>query len=495
MPHRALRPSIAVATLPILVLALLGCATETPSRHGPRQSPGSELVRRMTVPPLQVTIPRVGREVERLVLPNGIILYLAEDRALPVLDAYAVFRAGSLYEPTTRPGVAQLTASQLRNGGTTRLPFKTLNEELEVMGASMEASLSAEAISLTLNALAKDADQALQLFAEVLREPAFDPQPLQTSKGRVIEDLRRLVDNPGQLMAREFARTMYTDAHPLGRLLTPEQVQAIQPEDLRAYYRRFFHPNNMLLAVVGDFSREQMAAKIRGIFGDWPPADTFELPPVPKVPLRFEPAVYIIPRSLTQASVTLGHFGIDRFNPDRYAIELMDHILGASGFTSRIPDRVRTEEGLAYSVGTTFPTTTRDISLFRATVQTKNENVPRAVTAILEEMTRIQRQPVAPEELDRAKDAIFNSFVFRFTSRFATVVQLLRLDFDGYPLDYYDTLLDRYRAVTVTDIQRVARQYLHPDALTILIVGDASKFESAMAAFGPVHRLAVAPSG
>jgi predicted Zn-dependent peptidase len=251
----------------------------------------------------------------------------------------------------------------------------------------------------------------------------------------------------------------------------------------------------MLLAVVGDFSREQMAAKIQAIFGDWPAADTFELPPVPKVPLRFEPAVYIIPRSLTQASVTLGHFGIDRFNPDRYAIELMDHVLGASGFTSRIPDRVRTEEGLAYSVGTSFPTTTRDISLFRATVQTKNENVPRAVTAILEEMTRIQRQPVAPEELDRAKEAIFNSFVFRFTSRFATVVQLLRLDFDGYPLDYYETLLDRYRAVTVADIQRVARQYLHPDAVTILIVGDAPKFEPAMAAFGPVHRLAVGPSG
>jgi predicted Zn-dependent peptidase len=205
--------------------------------------------------------------------------------------------------------------------------------------------------------------------------------------------------------------------------------------------------------------------------------------------------VFIIPRNLAQASLTLGHFGITRFNPDRYAIELMDSILGGGGFSSRIMERVRTEEGLAYSVGTTFPTSSRDISLFRATAQTKNENVPRAVSAILEEMVRIQQEPVSQEELDRAKEAIINSFVFRFTSRFGIVVQLMTLEFNGYPPDHLETLLDRYRAVTVADIQRVARQYLHPDATTIFVIGDPTKFESAMASFGPVHRLPVETPG
>jgi len=156
---------------------------------------------------------------------------------------------------------------------------------------------------------------------------------------------------------------------------------------------------------------------------------------------------------------------------------------------------VRAEEGLAYSVGTAYPTTSRDISLFRATLQTKNENVPRAVAVILEEMARIQRQPVTEEELDRAKEAIINSFVFRFTSRFSTVVSLLMLEFDEYPPDYYETLLDRYRAVTSAEIQRVARQYLHPDAATIVIVGDAPKFEPAMATYGPIHHLTVETPG
>jgi predicted Zn-dependent peptidase len=448
----------------------------------------------MTFPPLRVTIPRMGREVERHVLANGSILYLAEDHSLPILDVNVVFRAGSLYEMPGRPGVAQFTASQLRNGGTARLAAEALNEELEVLGASLEASVSTEAISLTLNTLAKDADHALQLLGEVIRQPAFDPKPLQTSKGRVIEDLRRLADNPSQLLAREFTRRLYTAAHPLGRPLTPAQVEDIQPDDLRAHYRRFLHPNNMLLAVVGDFRRDEMAAKIQALFGDWP-SSPLDLPPLPKVQPRYERGVYIIPRGLAQASLALGHFGINRFNPDRYAIELMDFILGSSGFTSRIMERVRSEEGLAYSVGPSFPTTSRDLSLFRATAQTKNENVPRAVAAILEEMARIQQQPVSQAELDRAKEAIVNSFVFRFTSRFGTVVQLMTLEFNGYPLDYFETLLDRYRAVTVADIQRVATQYLRPDATTILIVGDATKFESAMGTFGPVHRLSVDTPG
>lgn len=495
MRRQCLRSVSPVTTLLALVLSLLGCATDAPSRHGPRESPGSMLVRGMPVAPLQMTIPRVGREVERRVLPNGIILYLAEDRSLPVLDVHVVFRAGRLYEPSTRPGVAQFTASQLRNGGTTGLAFKALNEELEVMAASIEAGVSTEAISLTLNVLAKDADRALPLLGEVVRRPAFDPEPLRTAKGRVIEELRRLTDNPPQLLAREFARTLYTEAHPLGRPLTPAQVEAIQREDLLDYYRRFFHPNNMMVAIVGDFSREEMAAQIQGLFGDWPAAAVLDLPPMPAVQPRFDHGVYIIPRSLSQASVTLGHFGINRFNPDRYAIELMDLILGGGGFTSRIMERVRAEEGLAYSVGTAFPTTSRDISLFRATLRTKNENVPRAVAAVLEEMARIQRQPVTPEELDRAKEAIINSFVFRFTSRFSTVLQLLTLEFDGYPLDYYETLLDRYRAVTAADIQRVAGEYLHPGSATILVVGDAPKFESAMAPFGPVRHLSVDSSG
>jgi zinc protease len=169
----------------------------------------------------------------------------------------------------------------------------------------------------------------------------------------------------------------------------------------------------------------------------------------------------------------------------------MDMILGGGGFSSRIMERVRTEEGLAYSVSSSFPTSTRDVGLFRVTVQTKNENVPRAARTILEEMAHMRDSLVTPAELNGAKEAIINSFVFRFTSRFSVVTQLLMLEFDDYPPDYLDTLLDRYRAITREDVQRVARQYLRPDVTTILVVGDTARIESALAAFGPVSRLPV----
>ena len=445
----------------------------------------------MTFPPLQLSIPRVGREVERRVLPNGLVLYLASDRSLPVFKAYAVFRAGSLYEDAAAPGAAQFTASQLRSGGTEALAPDVLNEELEVLGVSIETGVSPETISLTLNALAKDAERALQLLADIVRRPAFNPDPLETYRGRVVEDLRRVAENPSRLMMQEFARVMYTDAHPSGRPLTTAQARAIRRDDVLAHFRRFVRPDNMFLAVVGDFSPDQPAAMVQAGLGDWTARGPLDLPALPAVEPRFESGVYLLPRALAQSSVVLGHFGIRRSNPDRYAIQIMDMILGGGGFTSRIMERVRTEEGLAYSVSSSFPTSTRDIGLFRVTVQTKNENVPRAAHAILEEMARIRSAPVTPAELAGAKEALINSFVFRFASRFSVVTQLLMLEFDEYPPDYLEGLLDRYRAVTREDVQRVARQYLRPDAATILVVGDTARFESDLAALGPVRRLAV----
>jgi zinc protease len=256
-----------------------------------------------------------------------------------------------------------------------------------------------------------------------------------------------------------------------------------------AHFQRFVRPDNMFLAVVGDFSVDELAAKVQARLGDWNASGPVNLPTMPAVEPRFERGVYVLSRNLTQSNVVLGHFGIRRSNPDRYAIQIMDMILGGGGFTSRIMERVRTEEGLAYSVFSAFPTTTRDVSLFRVTVQTKNENVSRAVATILEEMSRMRDTPVTEAELEGAKEALINSFVFRFTSRFSVVTQLLTLELDDYPPDYLDTLLDRYRAVTREDVQRVARQYLRPDATTILIVGDGERFEAGLPAFGPVRRL------
>jgi zinc protease len=482
-----------LAHLGLFALALAGCVTPPPVQTGIARSPGAELIARLRYPSLQLAIPRVGREVQRRTLPNGMVLYLASDHSLPTLNVSAVFRTGSYYESAGAPGVAQLTASLLRTGGTAEWPFEQLNEELEVRAITLESSVGPETMTVRLNSLASEADRALELLAGILRRPAFDPRPLQTAKDAMVEDLRRVAENSSRLLSREFARIMYTEAHPGGRPLTPAQIRSLQRTDVLAHAARFIRPDNLWLAVVGDFDVEELAAKVQAHFGDWSSPGPADIPPLPRIEQQAGRGVHLLSRTLTQSSVVLGHYGIDRTNPNRYAIDVMNLILGGGGFGSRIMDRIRTEEGLAYSVFSVFPTAGRDVSVFRVLLQTKTQSVPHAVAAVLEEMARLKAAPVAQRELDAAKDALINSFVFRFTSRFGTVSQLMLLEVEEERLDYYDVLLDAYRAVTIADVQRVAHQYLQPERMTIMVVGDTATLAPLLEAFGPVHTVTAPP--
>jgi len=492
----------AAAAVVVLGLLVAGCAAG-PDRQpagappaaearGGARSPGFLEIRRMAFPPLDLAFPRVGREVERRVLSNGLVVFLYPDRRLPLVEATAMVRGGTAYEGDDAWTAMVLLGSQLRAGGTAATPAAALDAALERMAASIETGAGPEAITASLNVLSRDVDRGLDLLAQVLRTPAFDPGKFRVAQGRLLEDIRRRDEEPARLAARTFSRLLYTDRHPEGRELDPEKVRAVTPDHLRALHARYLHPNNMLLAVAGDFDPAEMTARLERTLGAWP-AGAVALPPLPRADGRFRPGVFLVPRPLDQATVLLGHLGIDRTNPDRYAVELMDIILGRSGFSSRITERVRSDEGLAYSVGTFYATGTRDLGSFRTQVQTKNESVGRALTAVLEEIRKMGEAPVSDEELAAAQEALVNSFVFRWQSPSQVAAQLMTLEFDGLPADHYQTLLDRYRAVTRADVLRVAGRYLHPRQMTVVVVGDPARFDGPLTAFGPVTRLS--PSG
>ena len=493
MAHWAIQALVWVMLLSIST-PFIGCAPTPGASPSIRQSSGSRLVQQMTFPPLEFTPPGINRDVERMVLPNGIVLFLAADHSLPTMTISAVFKAGSIYEGPTTRGVAQLTAAQLASGGTRSLNATKLTDELEVLGISAESSVSPETLSLTLTAHAKDADRALDLFADMLRYPSFDTAALQSSKGRVVDYLRRVRDTPTQLASQEFARILYTDEHPLGHRLTPAEVRTIQRLDIQEYYDRLIRPDNLWLAVVGAFSTTDLADMIHSRFADWQPQDSRRPPPLAQVKPRFEPGLFLLPQPLTQTSVIVGHFGVDRTNPDRNAIEAMNLILGGNGLTGRLSERLRTKEGKTYWVASSFPTTSRDISLFQITLQTRTENVVSVVMAIQEEMRRLQTTPVSMEELTTAKGTLINTFVSRFPSRSKTVLTLLESEINGNPPEYFDTLLNQYETIRIQDVQRVAQRYLHPESATILIVGDTPPIEAAMKTYVPVHRLALPPA-
>jgi predicted Zn-dependent peptidase len=199
--------------------------------------------------------------------------------------------------------------------------------------------------------------------------------------------------------------------------------------------------------------------------------------------------VYLIDRPIPQSSISIGHFGVDRTNPDRQAIELMNQLLGGGGFTSRITKRVRSAEGLAYSVGSRFGTDGRQPGLFQVIALTRTDGTARAVGAILDEIKRLRDAPVPASELDTAKEALTNSYLFWFADPTQAVRRLMLLEFEGLPLDYYQTLLERYRAVTSNRLQEVARRYVKPDDLAIVVVGDAKALTPALTTFGEARKI------
>ncbi len=445
--------------------------------------------------PIQLRVPRLGRDVERVVLKNGMVLYVMEDHRLPIVRISAILRAGSSFVPRDQEIAMSMLGGQLRQGGTTSRTFEQLNDTLEFIGASIETSTGAEQSSASLDVLTRDVDLGVKLFADVLMHPAFDPHQLEIARGVAIEEIRRRNDEPGSIASRYFHRILYTLAHPTGRagFTTIAEVQSVTRDQLIALHRKYYGPNNLWLAVVGDFRKQAMIARLEDVFAGWTPIDAAaiarEKRQLPRASGKNEPGVFLIRRPLPQATVVLGQFGVDRRNPDRFALLLMNDILGGGSFTSRLMERVRTQEGLAYDVGTEIDARGRDLGTFRAALETRTGTISPAVRAVLAEIRRIRQAPVSERELALVKDRFINSYIFRFESPLTNVVELMQLEHDGRPANYYETLLDKIRAVTRRDILRVARTYLHPDQLTLLIVGDVREGDAQWSKFGRVTAL------
>jgi predicted Zn-dependent peptidase len=447
-------------------------------------SPGSQVIEKMTFPAIDWQVPKVGEQVARLVLPNGLILYLMEDHELPIVNANAMIRTGSIYDPKDKMAIAGITGSVMRTGGTRSFSPDSLNSLLEFISASVESNIGTESGSASMSVLSKDLDIGLRILYEVLRYPSFDTAKISLEKSQIRDGIRRRNDRPGEITGREFSHLIYGE-HPYGRILEWAEVKNISRDDLVAYHEKYYHPNNIMIAFSGDFDKNALLQKIEKAFGDWPKAD-IQFPPIPEVEYKSNPGVFVIPKNLTQANINVGHLGIKRDNPDRYAVALMNFTLGGGSFTSRLTSRVRSDEGLAYSVGSSFATTSRDYGVFLAYAQTKTNSTYRVLQIFTEEFEKIRRELASEREFETARDAYINNFVFQFDSPEKVVNRLMSLEYDNYPSDYYQKYLDNIRAVTIEDMRRVADKYLRPDDFTILVLADTSKISGDLRDFGAV---------
>jgi len=431
----------------------------------------------------------------RVALSTGSAAYLIEDPALPIVDLQISFRGGSFDEPKGKEGLADATAHLMRTGGTKNRTPEALDEEIDFLAANVSVSMGDVSGSASLSVLAKDLDKGLELLADVLRNPVFRPEKLELFKAQTLDDLQARNDRTASIEAREVNLLFYAD-HPINRLETKASIESITREDLIEFHRRAFHPANFVIAAAGSFKTAELKKKLEETFKEWPHAAT-KPSPVPPVTHRAAPGIRCFHKdgkNINQGRVTMGHLGFDIRHPDVQAVRVMSYILGAGGFSSRLMQKVRTEEGLAYDVrsdlrpGIVYP------FVFKVQFQSKSESCAYAAKLCLEEIARFQKDGATEKELKDAQQFYLDAFPgLFFATKLQTASTYAQAELLGIPKDYYLTYREKIAKLTPADLRRVAREHLKPESFAWVVVGNIpaikpgdGKHSVTLADLGPV---------
>jgi zinc protease len=441
---------------------------------------------RIRYKPLSFEPPRV----ERVLLDNGLRLYILPDKELPLVQIKAVVRTGSMYDPPGREGLAEMTATTMRTGGTAGMSGDTVDEALESMAATFHVSVNRDSCIVAFSVLKKDLDRGFELFSRILMQPAFDENKLILQKDLKIEELRRIFDDPQKLAFREFGRLMH-EGSPRGRLATSDSIRMIRRDDLLRCHRLFFHPCNIMLSITGDIESKEAKILIDRYLGNWTsPKGEPETPP-PPLPRPPEGDIFFLTKEVPQSIVIFGCPAPAKRDAQYYNFEVLDFIIGSGGFRSRIFQEIRTNLGLAYSTGSVYNAKS-DYGFFGAYALTKSESTVKVTTRIRNILREMGEKPVPPEELKMARRAILNSFIFSFTSAEQIAFQKLMTEYDGLSDDFLVTYRSKIGNVRAEDIRDTALRHLAPDRAIILIIGNDLVYQDIFANFGKVTRIKAA---
>ncbi len=477
---RARRYEIILLTFLCFLQAAVGVAAE-PVPNDPRT---------MRFPTVNFNPP----DADRVVLDNGMVVYLLEDHELPLITVNATLKTGSWLDPAEKVGLAGMTGAVMRTGGSAKMSSEEIDEELEQLAATLSISFAKESGSASLDVLKKDLKRGMQIFADLLRSPAFEQSRVDLAKLQALEGIRRRQDSPGSIVGREFAKLLYGGSHPSARETTVRSIDSISREDLVAFHQRTVHPNGIILGVTGDFEKASMMILLREVFGDWAKGTVpdITIPAVGESDFQTG-AVRFINKETSQTHLRVGHLTLKETDPDYVAVAIANDILGGSSFRSRLFNDVRTKRGLAYSVGSGLRASVYDQGVWLMRAETKLASTQEVVSRFVANMERMRNEPVSDLELEEAKEAYVNSFVFSFTSASSIVSRLMDLEYDGLPKDWLQQIRDKVMKLTKEDIQRAAQAHFNPDRLRILAVGSGEALSKVLAGFGEVKEIPLAP--
>jgi zinc protease len=422
-------------------------------------------------------------KIEQSTLPNGMKIYLLENHELPLVRGLALIRTGNLFDPADKVGLADVTGSLIRSGGTTAKTGNQLDEELENIAASVESQISESYGSVSFSTLKEKTDEVLGTFHDVLTSPGFREDKLDLIKTQLRSGISRRNDDAHGIAQREFASLIYGPKTPYGWQIEYATVDNIKRDDVAAFYKRYYFPANVILAVQGDFSAPEMKGRLEKLFASWN-AQQPPVPPFPKVESDAKPGIHVaVKTDVTQTNLVLGQLGGKLDDKDYPALEVMADILGG-GFQSRLFQKVRTQLGYAYDVSADWGADYDHPGVFEIGSSTKSASTAATLKAIDAEVQRIRTTEVTDEELNSARQTVINGFVFNFDTPSKTLNRLLTYRYYGYPDDFIFQYQKAVEKVTRADILRVAKQYTDPAKFVIVAVGNPKDFGTPLTSLG-----------
>ena len=414
------------------------------------------------------------QQPKRIELKNGIVLFLQEDHELPFVSGSVLIPGGERDGDLSKTGLAELCGQAWRTSGTAKLSGDALDDLLEAKAAHIETEGGEDSTSLSWDSLKGDSDQVFSLALELLLHPKFSAEKLQLAQQQMAAGIVRRNDDEGEIAQRESMKLVYGANSPYTRQPELATIGAIGVADLQAWHDLTIG-GKLIVGVSGDFDPAAMETRLREAFDGLPTAkalparhDTFAGP---------KPGVsFINKEDVNQSNIEIVGLGTDRRNPDVPSLAIMNEVLGG-GFASRLIQKIRTEKGLAYAVGGGLSFAYDHPATFRVMVLTQSAHTVDATRLAMEEIAGLTTRPFTEEELARSKDNILNSFLFRYDTKEKVLGARERLEFYGYPANYLETYKAALEKVSLADLNAVAKKYIHPEKLAVLVVGNGPEIK------------------